>query len=211
MRVSSLGAAAFCITYALVNYWGVILHPPEDIAWWVPHGFALICTFMVFMGMWFSMATAKIVRTIRVVPVRSLPGFVDAAARARGRNGPVVYASLGKSPIALEVTLSRAVPFLPPRKIYAAPDEIILPFQMRVTPLAQRGTAEEKVEAGWNPFRVFVEMFRGIKRGLTREGFSNIKVKGVDYRIDVVSPGGFLLENGRVMDRLVVAKPELMT
>ncbi|KAK3365390.1 hypothetical protein B0H63DRAFT_530070 [Podospora didyma] len=42
-----------------------------------------------------------------------------------------------------------------------------------------------------------------VRRAFDRGGFAKIRLKGVNYKIDVT--GGWALDNGRAMDRLLTA------
>ncbi|KAJ2974594.1 hypothetical protein NUW58_g8612 [Xylaria curta] len=45
-----------------------------------------------------------------------------------------------------------------------------------------------------------------LRRGLTGEGFAPVFIKGVQYKLDI--EGGYALENGQVLDRLVKIQPD---
>lgn len=205
---SSFAAATFCIAYALINYMNVVVHPPEGLAWWIPHGFAVICLFMGGFGLWFLYSSAFIVRRVTAVPTRSLSAVQLRAA------GLGVKAAGGSAPVLLECQVSSIVPFLQPRKVLARPDEVLLPFRFADLPMANAPEATPRSSVGVldaiaTPFRVVNrEMsgaFGGLRRGLLRQGFAPIKVKGRRYKIDVT--GGTLFERGKVLDQIVLFKP----
>lgn len=219
LHLSALLAATFCITYAVLNYWNRILHPPEGLAWWVPHGFAVICLCMAAMGSFFLLGTSFLLRRITAVPKNLLPpSYLQGG---KGSKSPAELRSLEllkSSPVALEITMSSIIPFLPAKKIIAAPSEVWLPFKIQNAPLIRN--FEQQINASGTsgvatkalaPFEklgsAFRNMTNGFKRGLTREGFAPIKIKGVRYKIDIINCK--VLDNGRVMDYLVGLRPEI--
>lgn len=52
--------------------------------------------------------------------------------------------------------------------------------------------------------RAFYGMFTAVRRAWTREGFLKLEVKGQLYKLDV--HGGWALDGGKAIDRLVVVK-----
>lgn len=229
---SSFAAAFFCIAYAVIHYWSIVAYPPEGLAWWIPHGFAVICLFMGLFGVWFLYSSAFIVRRITAVPAGLLPAAQLRAAAARAKaKGPgrasaaasasasSAAAQLQAGPVALECEVSSLLPFLPARKIVAAPGEVLLPFKFAGLPMAThagkgvpspppppRGVIGRIAK----PFEVLGRgvggAFHGLRRGLLRQGFAPIKVKGMRYKIDIT--GGELFEKGKVLDHVVAFRPE---
>ncbi|KAF3769622.1 hypothetical protein M406DRAFT_221286, partial [Cryphonectria parasitica EP155] len=219
IHVSSLSAAVFCIAYAVFHYWNSVVHPPEGLAWYVPHLFAVICLTMVSAGFWFLYSTAFIVRRITAIPktavpasyLRAGPGNTMTPARQ------ALLAALQESPVALECEMSMLVPFLPTKKVIAAPSEVWLPFRFQAMPLASAAPAEAATPQGGGgvmsmitrPFKAFGRgvngAFLGLRRGLLREGFAPIKVKGTRYKVDITS--GNLFDKGRAVDALLPYRP----
>ncbi|KAH8880707.1 hypothetical protein GQ53DRAFT_736406 [Thozetella sp. PMI_491] len=221
---SSFTTATFCVTYAVYHYWASILHPPEDIAWWVPHGFAVICVFMAAMGMYFVAAASRIVRTIEAVPTHMLKTTSTPKPGAP------------RVPVHLEVSVRRVIPFMSPKRIVALPQEVRMPFRMQSlfqglyhgdSPLSRKEQVKmaraelERQEAARKhtmdnimtaPFRDASRGVRGawqgIQRSLTGEGFAKIKVKNEQYKLDIY--GCWALDNGRALDRLVAVRPNEM-
>lgn len=129
----------------------------------------------------------------------------------------------------LEVELRKMfpIPFFPARKIYIKPHELVIPMSLsprvitgapgRVTASEERmrrlGTeAEQKKQAEYDrnylltsPFRhagkAFMSLFVNTKRALVRDGFLKVNVKGQKYKLDIT--GGWVLDNGRALDKLV--------
>ena len=56
--------------------------------------------------------------------------------------------------------------------------------------------------------RAFGAAWRGIKRSFNREGFASIRLGKQNYKLDVT--GGWALDNGRAMDRLLAVRPNAM-
>jgi hypothetical protein len=222
-RAGCFCSAAFCVSYTVYQYWTVILHPPEGLLWWVPHAFSVILIFMAGMGAYFVLGAGRIVRSIEAVPAKLI------AAKAAGAAAP-------QSPIFIEVATRRAVPFLPAKKILLRPEEVLLPMRMytlyagsngaeaaqksmslaeRVR--AERAAREAKIAAKkyqmdhilTAPFRdaakAFGTAWAGIRRSFSREGFAKIYLANREYKLDV--SGGWALDEGRAMDRLLPVRP----
>ncbi|TPX09801.1 uncharacterized protein E0L32_008992 [Thyridium curvatum] len=231
-RFSSFAAGAFCVTYTLINYWSMYIYPPEGLSWWVPHAFGVICTFMGAMGAYFVLGTSRVVRSVRAVPAAQALASHKALAKKAGAATPPLY---------IELAVARMVPFMRPKTIVAAPDQVELPFRMadcRLDGARGRGgaaaAAEEPVLTGRQqieakraeeerrkaerkyemdhlmtaPFRhagqAMVTMWDGIRKSLTREGLAKVYVEGRMYKMDL--SGGWALDQGRALDRLVNVK-----
>ncbi|KAK1756178.1 hypothetical protein QBC47DRAFT_379315 [Echria macrotheca] len=222
-RFSSIAASTFCISYTVYHYWSIYLHPLPNQVWWAPHAFGVICLFMTGMGGYFLMGTARIIRSLDAVSVSKMPASLAKTAATRN------------SPIYLEIQTQRIVPFMPRKRVSIWPDQLRLPFRMAdavaaretglagAKPLSPREqlaamkAAEEarKREREYNlqhiwtaPFRdgkkAFGIMWRGTARAFSREGFAKVEVDGVNYKLDTT--GGWALDHGRALDRVVGAK-----
>lgn len=176
---------------------------------------------MAFVGMYFVCSTAFIVRKITAIPKSTLPAsYLKGGVGKRKKMSPAEEQSLQAlqaSPIALECELSKMIPLLPAKKIFAAPSEVMLPFKFANTAMAaEAGKAVQPPPVDGfigkvaKPFeylgRGFGGAFSGLRRGLLREGFSSIKIKGLRYKIDVT--GGKLYNKGKVIDHVVAYRPE---
>ncbi len=220
LTASSFGAAAFCVSYSVYHYWATILYPPEGMAWWVPHGFAVICIFMAGMATYFVSGATRIVRSIEAVPA-------SLVKLSKGTK-----ASAAKTPLYIEVAVRRVVPFMAPKKILALPEEVKMPFRMNsifqgASPLsvkdqikAARAELERREAARQHQMdHIMTAPFRdagrglsgawmGIRRALTKEGFASLKVKKTSYKLDISNC--WALDNGRSLDRLVAVRPNEM-
>lgn len=188
----------------------------------VPHGFAFICLTMACAGIWFMYSTAFIVRKITAIPKTSLPasylkGGAGKARKKMSADEEQSLQALQASPIALECELSKMIPLLPAKKIIAAPSQVLLPFKFANTPVAmaagqvvQPSPVDGFIGKIAKPFEFLgrggSSAFQGLKRGLLREGFSPIKIKGLRYKVDVT--GGKLYNKGKVIDHVVAYRPE---
>ncbi|SPQ22317.1 538bcd3d-707c-42df-9960-7c0248b12455 [Thermothielavioides terrestris] len=228
-RAGCFSSATFCVSYTVYQYWTVILHPPEGLMWWVPHAFGLILVFMAGMGTYFVLGAGRIVRSIEAVPTAAAAKRIAAGGAAQ------------TPPIYIEVATRRAVPFMPPKKMLFAPEEVQLPFRMytlyaarngadaaagqRPLGLAERVRAERAAREARTaarkyamdhiltaPFRdaakAFGTAWAGIKRSFHREGFAKIKLGKEEYKLDVT--GGWALDDGRAMDRLLPVRPNAL-
>ncbi|CAP68993.1 uncharacterized protein PODANS_7_9510 [Podospora anserina S mat+] len=224
-RTGCFASGMFCISYSVYHYWTIQLHPPEGLAWWIPHAYGVICLAMAAMATYFIMGTGRIIKTITAVSSSS-SSLVKAAAKPSGQG-----------PLYIEVTTQRMFPFLKPKKKLYMPHEIELPFRMSSMfeynkrigvaveePLSvaeqvrrQRAAieaAKKEREYTMNhlltaPFRdakkAFKGVWPGIVRSFSREGFTKIVVGGVTYKLDTT--GGWALDDGRAMDRLLPIRP----
>ncbi|KAM7202331.1 hypothetical protein V8F20_004498 [Naviculisporaceae sp. PSN 640] len=232
-RVSSFAAGAFCITYTVVQYWEVYLHPHEGLATWVPHAFGVICIFMTAMGLYFVMGTQHIVRSIEVVP---------RALLSKKQLTTLPKSAAAETPILIQVSMQRPFPFLPQKKKLYTPEEIQLPFRMhgvlgnlvqgQIPETPKQVTMVESVRAEraarearareiqfrrdhilTSPFRdgakvgkqVAGSVWSSIKRPFFREGFAKILLGKREYKLDI--SGGWALDDGRALDRLFTVRP----
>ncbi|KAG8166253.1 hypothetical protein KVR01_004805 [Diaporthe batatas] len=219
LRASGLSASVFCMSYVGIQYYSIMVYPPEGLAWWVPHAFVPILLLMGYFGGHFAFSAANIVSSIAAVPRALLPrSYLTGGAAKKSKREERSLAALNASPIALEVSLSQMLPLLPPKKLVVAPEEVMFPFKMQATPVGRGAVAGveaprrpqgvmDKVAAPFEAFgRALRRPLNGIVRGLTREGFSTIKIKDKKHRIDVT--GGKVLEKGKLLDHLVAYRPE---
>ncbi len=215
-RLSSYGAGAFCVTYALVNYMSVYPNPPPGLSWWVPHVYGVVMVFMVGIGGYFVMGTHGLVRAVRAIP----------ASQAEQMAGKIVRVRAAATPLLLEIELSTAVPFMPPRKKYVTPSEVVMPIRLSAAahtekppPVGRELVAQRLAEAEKRkkkleydrahllsaPFRDLASGFRtawaGIRRAFYRHDFAKFYVDGKMYSLDISS--GWVHDRGRTLDRLV--------
>ncbi|KAK1768603.1 hypothetical protein QBC33DRAFT_607256 [Phialemonium atrogriseum] len=158
LRLSCFGAGAFCISYTVVQYWTVYLHPPAGLSWWVPHAYGVVCMFMAGMGVYFAASAGGIVRRIRAVPavVAQASSSATATAARAGKPRPATAAIRATAtaatatatatttpppPLLLEVSTSRAVPFFPDKTTRVAPGEVKLSFRLAAMLAGQRTDA----------------------------------------------------------------------
>ncbi|OIW33453.1 hypothetical protein CONLIGDRAFT_628349 [Coniochaeta ligniaria NRRL 30616] len=216
---SAFNAGAFCLSYVAVQYYTIFLNTPQGLAWWVPHGYAVICGFMAVIGFYWMRWPSRIVRSLSAVPI----------APAKGGNG-------SPAGLQLEIATKRWVPFLPLKKTRYNLEEVHVPAPVaslvyaasgkagleRLSPAEQLRLArieeERKAKARQYeidhimtaPFRHFARgvkaAVRGMARALTREGFAKIRVKKSELKLDV--KGGWFLDEGKALDRLIHAKPD---
>ncbi|CAK7262506.1 hypothetical protein SEPCBS57363_000095 [Sporothrix epigloea] len=246
-RATTLTAGLLTIAYTVANYYSVFLYPPENLVWWVPHAFAVICGVMIAGGTYFLTGGLGIIRVIHAIPsarIAEIAGKGAAATAARAvkdaGGGPM-------PPIFLELEIGRVLPFLPARKRYILPENLVVPFRFAsyglsgdVVPVAGAAgvaaatgsplTGYERVKAHeaeqervaklreyemdhlmTAPFRHAGQgaqsAWSQIQRAFSREGFLPVFVNGDRQKLDVM--GGWALENGRALDRLVTVKNDI--
>lgn len=218
LRVSSLSASVFCMSYVGIQYWSVVAFPPEGLAWWVPHLFVPIIMVMGAAGGWFALSTAHIIRSIKAVPKSMVPqSYLKGGKAKKTQEEEKSLVALNASPIALDISLSSVIPFMPAKRIIAAPEEVFLPFKMQSTPLGmgviagppapkRTGGVMDTIAAPFGALgRAFSGPFMGLRRGLLREGFAKIKIKDKAYKIDI--SGGKVLDQGKILDHVVAFRP----
>ncbi|KAI7782953.1 hypothetical protein LA080_012679 [Diaporthe eres] len=219
LRASGLSASVFCMGYVGIHYYNIMVHPPEGLAWWVPHAFVPILLTMGYFSGHFALSTTNIVSSITAVPRGLLPrSYLTGGVAKKSKQEERSLVALNASPVALEVAVTPLVPLLPPKKVVVAPEEVVLPFKMQSTPVGKGGVAGataprcggdvmDKIAAPFEALgRAVKGPFSGIARGLTREGFAKIQVKGNKYKVDVL--GGKALDEGKILDHLVAYRPD---
>ncbi|OLN93920.1 hypothetical protein CCHL11_03457 [Colletotrichum chlorophyti] len=213
MKLSAWGAMIMFYSYAIINYYTMLLHPPEDIAAWVPHAFAVICLAMAGFGSYFIAGAHNIVKTIRAVPTAAL-----------AKNGTLPAGANPKTtPIHLEITVKRTLPGRT-KTLLVAPDQVSMPGRIYnlaatpyPTPAQERAASRQRraeARAKWEydrehlmtvPFRDATKGFKaawyGISRAVTKAGFMKMQAGKEKLKLDVTS--GWALDDGRVIDRLV--------
>lgn len=219
LRTSGLSASVFCMSYVGIQYYSIMVYPPEGLAWWVPHAFVPILLLMGYFGGHFAFSAANIVSSITAVPRSLVPrSYLTGGVAKKTKQEERSLVALNASPIALEVSLSQMLPLLPPKKIIVAPEEVMFPFKMQATPVGKAAVAGieaprrpqgvmDKIAAPFEALgRAVRQPLNGIVRGLTRDGFAKIQIKDNKHRIDVL--GGKMLERGKILDHLVAYRPE---
>lgn len=262
-RITSLSAGFCTIAYTIVNYWTIFVYPPENMLWWVPHAFAVICGCMIAGGTYFLMGGVGIVRVIHAIPsarIEALAGKGAAATAARAvkdaGGGPM-------PPVFLELEIGRVLPILPARKRYILPEKLEVPFRFASYGLngdvlskgaavavgagaaagAGAGVGGGAAAGGGEPLTSYERVkaheaekerqakareyemnhlmtapfrhagqgartgWQQVRRVFSREGFIKVIVNGDRQKMDVM--GGWALENGRALDRLVSVKNDI--
>ncbi|KAK3296092.1 uncharacterized protein B0H64DRAFT_163349 [Chaetomium fimeti] len=227
-RAGCFSSAMFCTSYAVYQYWSVILHPLDGLMWWIPHAFGVILVFMAGMGAYFVTGAGRIVRSIEAVPATAVTAAAKQLAGSTTTTGPLY----------IQVTTRRMAPFMPDKKHLLQPEQVLLPFRMYSVfggemgapgalgqkPMSmaervrmERAAREAKIaERKYTmdhlmtaPFRdgrkAFSGAWDGIVRSFNRGGFAKIQLGKGEYKLDVT--GGWALDGGRAMDRLLPVRP----
>ncbi|KAI0971068.1 hypothetical protein F4678DRAFT_433630 [Xylaria arbuscula] len=206
--VSSYGAAFFCMGSAGINSWFNVFNLPPGLSPWVPVGFGVISFLFAALGTLFALRPTSIIRSIVVLPY---------TAPQRQALEPLPQS------VTLEVTARRIAPIpLPLKRFKVSPEQIVLVNRMQNRPvvLTPEQTIAKKREDAIRrkeqreyeldhlmtaPFRdagkASASLFGNIRRGLTGEGFEPVFINGIQYKLD--TEGGYALENGQVLDRVV--------
>ncbi|KAI1743776.1 hypothetical protein F4680DRAFT_407481 [Xylaria scruposa] len=210
--ISSYGASFFCFGSAGINSWFNVFNLPPGISPWVPVGFGVISFVFAALGTVFAMRPTSIIRSIQLLP--------NAALQRAGSPSQRVL---------LEVAARRIAPIpLPVKRIRVEPENVVMVNRIQHRPVvltreqmaakkledAKRRKAEREYELDHlmtAPFRdagrASSTLFDNIRRGLTGEGFAPVFINGIRYKLDI--EGGYCLENGAVLDRLVKIQPDL--
>ncbi|KAF2972804.1 hypothetical protein GQX73_g819 [Xylaria multiplex] len=210
--VSSYGAAFFCLGSAGINSWFNVFNLPPGLSPWVPVGFGVISFVFAAIGTLFALRPSSIIRSIKVLPYPTSQQASDPSPRR----------------VMLEVIARRISPIpLPPKRFQVEPENIVLVNRMQHRPVvlsreqmtakkledAERRKQEREYEMNHlmtAPFRdagrASSTLLGNIRRGLTGEGFAPVFINGVRYKLDI--EGGYALENGQVLDRLVKIQPD---
>ncbi|KLU87869.1 hypothetical protein MAPG_06860 [Magnaporthiopsis poae ATCC 64411] len=155
-RFSSYTAGVFCFVFSGYHYTTGMANPPEDIAWFVPHLYGIVVLAMGAMGTLFISGAGRIIRIISAVPravevaTKSGAPAARAPSPAQKAAAAATAAARGVSPIQLEVTASRYVPFLGPAVMRVDADKVVLPARLQqlremVEYLRQGGTPRSKL------------------------------------------------------------------
>ncbi|KAI1191650.1 hypothetical protein F5B17DRAFT_381597 [Nemania serpens] len=210
--ISSYGAAFFCLGAAGINSWFSVFNLPPGISSWVPVGFGVVSFLFAALGTVFALRPSSIIRSIKLLPNSALQ---------QAPGSP-------QQPVRLEVVARRISPIpLPSKRIQVAPEQVVLVNRMQQRPvvLSPEQLAAKKLEEVRRrkeqrqyeldhlmtaPFRdagrASSTIFGNIRRGLTGEGFTPVFINGMKYKMDV--EGGYALENGQVLDRIVQIQPD---
>ncbi|KAI0402693.1 hypothetical protein F4802DRAFT_574710 [Xylaria palmicola] len=210
--ISSYCASFFCFGSAAINSWFNVYNLPLGIPSWVPVGFSAMSFLFAVLGTVFALRPSSVIRSITLLPAKT------------SSQTPAPVASR----VMLEVAVRRLAPIpLPLKRIRVAPDNVTLVNRMQHRPLilsreehaarkladAKRRKKEREYELDHimtAPFRdarkASYSLFGNIRRGLTGEGFAPVFINGIRYKLDI--DGGYALENGQVLDRLVKFQPD---
>ncbi|KAJ0159006.1 hypothetical protein CTA2_10493 [Colletotrichum tanaceti] len=219
MKLSAWSAMLMFYSYAGINYYTMLLNPPEDIAAWVPHAFAVICVAMAGFGSYFLYNTHNIVRLVRAVPTALLTPSARGVPFGAALNPKT-------TPVHLEITCKRMLPGRA-KVLVVPPEQVSMPGRIAaaaaatrtpyLSPAQERAASRQKkaqAQAEWEydknhlmtvPFRHAGKGFKaawyGVRRAITKEGFVKMEASGHKLKLDVAS--GWALDDGRAIDRLV--------
>lgn len=204
------------------------------MTWWLPHAYGLICVFMASVGVYFFMGTARIIRSIDACSVSSLLAankgkLPKALARAAGEGAqspiyievetqrmvpflPRRKIQVWPDQVQLPFRMADAVAVQQGGNGVAGKAPMTLKAQVEAAKAereakeaARKYTMDHLLTA---PFRDAKKgastMWQGIARAFHREGFAKLTVGNWTYKLDVT--GGWALDNGRAMDRILPVK-----
>ncbi|KAI1433595.1 hypothetical protein GGR50DRAFT_491508 [Xylaria sp. CBS 124048] len=210
--LSSYGATFFCMTSAAINSWFNIFNLPPGISSWVPVGFGVVSFMFAGLGTIFALRPSLIIRSIKVLPLA-------ASKKSKQQAAPGGSAQR----VLLEVAVRRISPVpLPLKRIQVEPQNVVMVNRFQNRPVApsreamaartvedaERRKAQRQYELDHimtAPFRdagrASSTIFDNLRRGLTGEGFAPVYINGIRYKLDI--HGGYALENGQALDRIV--------
>lgn len=210
---ASYAGATFCTLYAVFNYNANVLHPPEGLPTFVPYAFGGVCFLMAVLGGYILLSPTRIIRSISAVSNKTLPGGLEMQVELR-KMLPIpewVFPRRILSAIPAEVSLAH--------KLYTAPQDLdggLSPFEKLRLRKQREAEIEKQNEIERTkilsaPFRhasvAFQKLFTDVGRTFSRQGFLKLDVKGQSYKLDIT--GGWALDQGRAIDRLVQVKKKL--
>lgn len=186
-----------------------------NVPTFVPKIFLVTGVMLSGFATWFFLAPASLIKSITAVPgsvVRTL--------------GTIAKGGVPELQLEVEFVKMLPVPFLATRKIYIHPQDMALPMALRPqhldTPTAAQKRQNMLEEEGQKrqlleyekshimtaPFRhagtAFLGLFTNTKRAFLRDGFMKVYIKDKQYKLDI--SGGWALDQGRALDRLVTRK-----
>lgn len=213
-RIASYGTGTLCIAWATYYVNTVVLYPNAGLHYSIPYLFGIASLISCAWGFRLYFNASRLIRSMTAIPLAS-------------KSGP--------SKVQIEITVRRSIPipFLKPRKLLVAPEDIIItrpvvPPQKRQTQteLQYQRKMEEaekaKRKADWeydqthlmtSPFRharrAFGDGLGALMRTLSfnEAGFLKMRVNGKQLKMDV--SGGWVLEGGKAIDRLVKLEPHV--
>lgn len=216
-KVACYSGGVFCLLYACFSFWSNYMQAPPDIATWVPYAFSVVSFMMAMFGSWLFLGPASLIRTITAVPTK-----LGTIQKAIGKQ------AAGQSNLFLEIELRKMfpVPFWPARKIYIQPSEITLdaPLLARQTPAQAAKERAEDLKAIRHkpmsdydrrhiltlPFRQmsknFFNLFQAVGRAWHRAGFVKFRLPSKKKVLKLDIQGGWALDRGRALDRLITIK-----
>lgn len=136
-RFSSYTAGIFCFLFSGYHYVTGMANPPEDIVWFVPHLYGIVVLAMGSMGTFFISGAGRIVRVISAVPraaevaAKSAIPETRTPSPAQKAAAAAAVAARGVSPIQLELTASRYVPFIGPAVMRVDADKVVFPARLQ--------------------------------------------------------------------------------
>lgn len=181
----------------------MVVKQPEGVPQWIGIVFGTAYLLLASMGTFMIAKTPNIVGQIRVLPYQA------------SKIAPT-------TPLQLEVTVKRMVPFLKPKVIVAPVSDIALKTrfslpdeyvpQLRRVELEAKAKEQQKALHEFDmqhiftmPFRrmgrTLAAMFNGVKSAWTDMGFGFIIVDGKNYKVDVTK--GFAHDGFRTLEKIL--------
>ncbi|KAI9724867.1 MAG: hypothetical protein M1812_000143 [Candelaria pacifica] len=200
--LGSYGFGAYMLFYAGYNSYTDYFHLPPDLYVWVPYALHVGYFFMACAGTWVLLGSARLIRTITAIPVHSTPPAIS-----------------------LRIDLRRTIPlpYLKPKVLIVKPSEFILSSRLAGPSTEDLSLANKKARQSEERARdldrrrimtaPFREMGRAMRRAWgfligiwTREGFLKVHIQGKFGHWQLDREGGWALENGKALDKLVKLK-----
>lgn len=209
--ISSYATASLCFGYGILSYWNNYLYAPPDIAIWIPYAFTGVSLITILFGIRFLRNPLRMIRNMTAIPK--------------------IEHDKPKLEIEIELKKMFPLPFFAPKVISVAPNEIFIPSLLvrpmtpHVSQSEQRRLRAEEIlrrqqeleyershimSAGirhlWRAIsKVCTGIFRATQRAFTRDNFVEMRIRGKIYKLDL--DGGWVLDNGKAIDRLVTLEP----
>ncbi len=192
----------YAFSYSGYNFYTACLYPTTDLEIWVSYSMGVVCFMMACLGAWIFLGSFRLIRSITAIPVHSSSQALSLRVESRR-------------------TIS--LPFVKPHVFSVAPSDLFISSRLAHASAKNSSLAEEealrrekealirdRTRIMTAPFR---QMGRAIWKALTylsriftRQGFFKVLIRGKAGHWQLDSQGGWALEDGKALDKLVRVK-----
>ncbi|KAI9707464.1 MAG: hypothetical protein M1836_000425 [Candelina mexicana] len=200
--LGSYAIGIYFLTYSGYTFYTVYLYPSPDLQVWVPYAMGVVCVFTACLGAWILLGSVRLIRSITAIPVRSMPLAVSLHIESRRIVSLPFVRNEVLNIAPSEFLLSSLLAEAPGKKLSLANREV-LPLEKEARKLdRKRFMSTPSRHTGRSVWRAL----RYLSRLWTREGFQRVLIRGRVGHWQLDKQGGWALEQGRALDRLVNVK-----